>query len=124
VSEYRILARATGEVLLARAKWCAGFYDRFVGLMFRRTLPIDEGLIFVYGRESIVETSIHMLFVNFPIAVLWLDRDGVVIDKTLAKVWRPAYAPSRPAQYIVEASPDLLGRVEIGERLTFETKTQ
>jgi uncharacterized membrane protein (UPF0127 family) len=90
------------------------------GLMFRRDLPEDEGLLFVYGHESILETSIHMLFMFFSIATVWLDKEGRVVDKVLAKPWRLAYAPHKPAQYFIEARPSLLDRVKIGDRLIFK----
>lgn len=122
MSAFRALCREDGEVLLARAKWCSSFWCKLRGLMFRRSLPASEGLIFVYGRESIIETTIHMLFMAFPIAAVWLDAEGRVVDKALAKPWRLAYAPRRPAQYVIEARPDLLERVQVGERLVFSTK--
>ncbi len=30
-----------------------------------------------------------MFFVGFPIAAVWLDARGVVVDAKLAKPWRP-----------------------------------
>ncbi len=119
MSAFRALRNEKGDVLLARAKWCSSFWCKLRGLMFRRSLPDSEGLIFVYGRESVLETSIHMLFMAFPIAAIWLDSEGRVVDKALAKPWRLAYAPKRPAQYVIEARPALLERVQLGERLIF-----
>jgi uncharacterized membrane protein (UPF0127 family) len=109
----------TGAVLLDRARLCSSFWSKFRGLMFRRALPDGEGLIFVYGRESKMNASIHMLFMAFPIATVWLDKDYRVVDKTLAKPWRLAYAPRVPAQYVIEARPGLLERVTVGDHLTF-----
>jgi hypothetical protein len=122
VTDFRVVTHArSGAVLLARAKWCAGYWPRLRGLMFRRNLPDDEGLILVYGRESVVESSIHMLFMAFPIATIWLDKSGMVVDKTLAKPWRPAYASRKPAQYVIEARPALLDRVQAGDLLSFDS---
>lgn len=120
MSAHRTLRNAQGEVLIARLKWCSSYWCRLRGLMFRRSLAEDEGLIFVYARESVLETSIHMLFMAFPIAAVWLDGEGRVVDKALAKPWRLAYAPRRAAQYVIEARPVLLERVQIGEKLTFD----
>jgi uncharacterized membrane protein (UPF0127 family) len=92
--------------------------------MFRTSLSPDEGLLFVYERESKVETTIHMLFMRFPIATLWLDAGGTVVDKVLAKPWRLQYTPRKPAQYFIEAAPGLLDRVAIGERLTFDESVE
>ncbi len=119
--ERRVIRNArSGTVVLGRAIWCASFFCRFRGLMFRRSLPQDEGLLFVFGKESVGATSIHMFFVGFPIAAEWLDAGGTVVDARLARPWRPYYAPARPAKYLIEAGPDLLERVQVGDRLTFD----
>lgn len=121
MKRYRVVRNVrTGDVVLPRAEWRANFWGHLTGLMFRRHLPDDEGLLFVYGRESILDTAIHMLFVYFPIATVWLDKNGVVVDKTLAKPWRLSYAPHKPAQYFIEAHPSLLDRVAIGDPLRFD----
>lgn len=111
---------ATGDVVLGRAKWCASFRCKLRGLQFTRHLEDDEGLLFVNSRESKVEAAIHMFFMFMEIAVVWLDASGRVVDKTLAKPWRPAYAPRAAAQYYIEAPTALLERVEIGDTLTFD----
>ena len=89
--------------------------------MFRsqRAVADEQVYLFVEGRESVAQTAIHMLFVVFPIAVVWLDRDRHVVDKVLARPFRPYYAPSRPAQYYIEGHPDLLDRVDVGDQLEF-----
>jgi uncharacterized membrane protein (UPF0127 family) len=121
MTQYRVLRNAkTGAILLKRAKWCQSFWCHFRGLMLRRSLPEDEGLLFVYERESKIDTSIHMFFCFFPIAAIWLDKEGQVVDKALAKPWRPFYAPRAPAQYVIEARPSLLDRVAPGDRLSFD----
>jgi uncharacterized membrane protein (UPF0127 family) len=118
---YRVLRKAdSGAVVLPRLRWCQSFWCRLRGLMFRTNLPEDEGLLFVYGRESRMDTSIHMLFMFFSIATVWLDKEGRVVDKVLAKPWRPVYASRQPAKYVVEARPSLLDRVSTGDRLSFD----
>jgi uncharacterized membrane protein (UPF0127 family) len=121
MSNYRILRnQVSGQVILPRARWCASFWCHLKGLMFRANLPTDEGLLFVTRSESVVNTTIHMFFMRFAIGVVWLDARGVVVHKTLAKPWRPAYAPSRPAQYYLEANPHVLEHVQVGDVLTFD----
>ena len=87
--------------------------------MFRRKLKPAEALLFEERKESVVGTSIHMFFVFFPIAVIWLREDGAVVDSTLARPFRPYYASSAPAKYFLEGPPFLLNSIKIGERLTF-----
>jgi len=107
------------ELLLERVRRCASFFCRLRGLTFRRVLGDDEGLLLVGSRESRYDTAIHMFFVFFPIAVVWLDKSGAVVDTTLARPFRPLYVPGAPARDVLEGAPSLLERVRIGDRLRF-----
>lgn len=119
--KWRILRNArTGTVVLSRARWCASFWCRFRGLQLVHGLPDDEGLLFVNTSESRTNTTIHMFFMLFSIGVVWLDAHGQVVDAQLAKPWRPVYAPRGPAQYFVEANPQILQRVKVGDVLRFD----
>ena len=114
-----ITNRSTGERVAGRVVRCDTFWKRGRGLMFRRALGEDEAYLFVEGRESVAQTAIHMFFVFFPIAVVWLDRECRVVDKVLARPFRPYYAPAAPAQYFVEGHPSLVDRVSVGDVLEF-----
>jgi len=104
-----------------RVRRCASFFCRLRGLTFRCRLAEDEAILLVGSRENRVEAAIHMLFVFFPISVLWLDRDGRVVDLCLARPFRPLYVPRRPARDVLEGPPDLLQWAQPGERLRFGT---
>jgi len=110
---------ASGEVVARRVVRNDTFWKRGRGLMFRRGLAEDEAHLFVEGREGVAQVTIHMFFVFFPIAVVWLDRERRVVDKVLARPFRPYYAPRRPAQYYVEGHPALLESVNVGDELDF-----
>ena len=99
------------------ARRCASYLCRLRGYMFRRQVETDEGLLFIYPRESRMDTSIHMLFVFTDLAVFWLDSQNTVVDKVLARSWRPAYAPARAARYILEAHPDHIDDFQVGEKV-------
>ena len=114
------VVNAQGQPLLSRVTWCATFGSKLRGLMFRRSIAADEGLILAETRSSIAATSIHMLFVPFDIAAIWLDEDWRVVHKVCAKAWRPYYAAPRPAKYVLEGPPALLDRITIGETLRLE----
>ena len=109
------------ERLLGRVHRCASFLCRLRGLTFRRILGDDEGYLLVGRRESRADTAIHMFFVFFPIAALWLDRNGRVVDAQLARPFRPLYVPRAPARDVLEGPPALLERVHIGDRLLVVT---
>jgi uncharacterized membrane protein (UPF0127 family) len=88
--------------------------------MFRRRLEEGEAYLFVLDRESVSGASIHMFFVPFPIAVIWLNSEKQVVDVKLARPWRPYYAPRQPARFFLEGHPSMLSRVDIGDEIAFE----
>lgn len=116
----RLRQLRTDTILLNNVVWCESFGGKLLGLMFRRSLPQDEGLLMVEKVPSRISTSIHMLFMNFPIAVIWLDKELHVLDMKLAKPWHFAYVPARSALCTLEANVDVFRRLEIGDQLAFE----
>jgi uncharacterized membrane protein (UPF0127 family) len=103
---------------------CVGYCDSFLcrlrGLMFRSRLAQDEGLLLVQSRDSRIDSSIHMLFVPFDLAVFWINSRMEVVDKVIAKSWRPAYFPKAEAKYILEIHPDRFNDYKIGDRVEFK----
>jgi uncharacterized membrane protein (UPF0127 family) len=85
--------------------------------MFRSRLSQDEGLLLVERNDSRLETSIHMLFVNFDLAVFWINSSMVIADKVIARSWRPAYFPKADARYTLELHTGRWDDYEIGDRV-------
>ncbi len=102
-----------------RAKYCASFTCQLRGLTFRRSLDIQEGLLLVQKRESVIDSAIHMLAVRMDLAVIWINSALNVVDLRLARSWRPVYAPHAPARYVLEISPSRLGEFQPGDQLEF-----
>ena len=101
-------------------KYCDTFLTQLRGFTFRPVLNLDEGLVLVGKRDSRVDSSIHMLFVSFDLAVFWINSDRKVVDKIVAKSWKTAYFSKEPARYVLEIHPDRLGDFEIGDTVQFK----
>jgi uncharacterized membrane protein (UPF0127 family) len=82
--------------------------DRAMGLMFRPSLPLDHGMLFLFERPDF--HSIWMRNCKFPIDILWLDAAHKVVH--LAEKVPPCtakeasdcevYQPLARANYVVE----------------------
>lgn len=105
---------------LIRIDNCDRFFSKFKGLMFRKSLNQDEGIMLSSFRESVVDSSIHMFFMNFDIAVIWLDSNLLVVDRIVARKWRPYYAPKAPAKYTLEIHPERINDFCLGEKIIFK----
>ncbi len=103
-----------------RIELCGSFLCRLRGLMFRSRLAPEEGLLLVMGRDSRADSAIHMLFVPFDLAVFWINSKMEVVDKTIARSWRPAYFPAKAARYTLEIHPDRFNDYEIGHTVAFQ----
>jgi uncharacterized membrane protein (UPF0127 family) len=56
------------------------FFQRLIGLMFRKSINPDGGLLFVDCKESISGSSIHMQFCFIELGIVWADRDKRVVE--------------------------------------------
>ena len=114
-----VINRASGEVLLRSARLCASRWCRLVGLQFHRPLQPGEAIILAKNSDSVASSSIHMFFVFFPIAAVWIDGGGRVTSAQLAKPWRPFYASPEPARFVLETTPEFLRRIQAGDLVDF-----
>lgn len=112
------LTQAEKEPL--RAIYCDSFACRLRGLTFRRRLDIQDGILLVQKRDSRMDAAIHMLGVFFDLGIIWINETEVVVDTCLARRWRPAYIPKKPARYILEIHPDRLSEFTVGDQVRFE----
>jgi len=104
-----------GNPLIAR--YCNTFLCRLRGLMFSPSIGQHEGLLMVQPTQDRINAAIHMFFMNYDLAVVWLNRELQVVDVQLARRWRPAYTPAKAALYVLETHPDRLNDFHIGDQV-------
>lgn len=112
------LSRPAPHALLA--EYCATFLCQLRGLMFRRYIPLNWGLLLVGQHDSRLGSSIHMLFMFTDLAVVWINDVGEVVDLRLARCWQPALFSNRPARYVLEMNPEHLVDFRVGDRLEIQ----
>lgn len=91
------------------------WWTRFRGLMMRRALPPDAGLL--------IEpcTSIHMMWMRFPIDAIWLDS-----ERRVAKVsrgippWIGLARGDKGSHAVVELPRGAADSVQPGDQLAIE----
>ena len=87
---WRLLSETTGKTAVERLEIADGFWSRLVGLQFRRSLAADSGLLMVPCN------SIHTCFVRFPLDIVFLDRNGVVLAvRRNRRPWRLTFGPRK-----------------------------
>ncbi|HEY0686301.1 MAG TPA: DUF192 domain-containing protein [Steroidobacter sp.] len=107
------IVTAAGVELARQVKFAASFRDRALGLLGRRELGSDEGMLFEPGG------SIHTLWMRITIDVAFLDHNLHVLKISDAVApWQLRFAP-RGTRYTLELANGRLAacNLRVGERL-------
>ncbi len=92
----RVENATRGTALATRARIADTFWARLKGLIGKRDLARGEGLVIVPCK------GVHMWFMRFPIDVVYVDKEGKVID---VDENLPPWAVGRPrpsSHFVVE----------------------
>jgi hypothetical protein len=107
-----------------RAEIADTLIERTKGLMFRKSLPENEGMLFVFNDEDY--HSFWMMNMSFPIDIIWINKEKKVVD--IAKNVQPCklicstYTPKEKAMYVLEVNANFTEEhgIKIGKILEFQ----
>ena len=116
----RKLSGNFGSIDNLEAWYFKNFFSRLKGLMFKKDIAVNQAGLFINKNENIVDSAIHMLFMNFDIAVFWLDKANTIVDKRIAKKWGLIYSPDVKSQKILETHTEIFDKLQIGEEIIIE----
>lgn len=89
--------------------------ERSRGLMFRKSLSRDSGMLFLFDREGFY--SFWMMNVNFNLDIIWIDSGGNVvhIERDLPSCFMncPSYAPREAARYVLELNSGVVDELDV-----------
>jgi uncharacterized membrane protein (UPF0127 family) len=109
----RLVRTQPPTTLVPRLEVADGFWARAVGLLGRRMMELDQGMLF-HGTNSI-----HTFFMRFALDLVFLDKQMVVV-KTVKNV-RPGRLvwPVWSASTVIELREGFLDQnpIRVGEKL-------
>lgn len=98
------------------------------GLMFRKEIASDSGLLMIFGYDR--KHEMWMFGMRFPIDIVFIDKEKRIVDikhsvRPMGKnpmTWR-VYKPKQNCRYVLEVNSGLIKKTktEIGDILDFET---
>jgi uncharacterized protein len=108
-------------VIADRALYKKNVMFKVRGLMFSKPLKRGEAIILEAKDEGIIETTLHMLFVFYPIDILWLNKKLEIVDiKRKVMPFKPWIVPRAPAKFVVEMKSGAAKTLRIGDVLKFK----
>lgn len=102
-----------GDTILVRLEVANTELEREQGLMYRKSLDADSGMVFVWTQP--VLESFWMENTYIPLSVAFLGADGrIQVIQDMAPLTTDLHTPARPYLYAIETNQGLFKKYGIG----------
>ena len=114
-----LITKKGNSIFIRDAVICQSLISRMRGVMFK--LRLSQAYVLEFSSEQII--PLHMLFVFFPIDVLFLDKKRRVVEVKERFLPFTFYSPAEKAQYVVEipAGSVKQSRIRLGDAVVWES---
>ena len=105
-----------------RAEVADSFFKKVKGLMFRKSLRKNKGMLLVFSREDY--HPIWMFGMRFPIDIIWIDermRVVNIVENSKPCLFCKTYFPKKKAKYVLEVNAGFVEKykIRIGLKVDF-----
>lgn len=104
------LLKYNGVVIANNVEFAKTMIAQVLGLMFRKSIEQDFAKVFVLKKPTHV--NIHMIFVFFPIDVMFLDENKKVSGCTRLAPWI-GYKSMKNIKYVIEMKAGTIERYNL-----------
>jgi len=117
------------EVVYKKHKFKAFVADSLlkqaIGLMYRKSIGSNEGMLFLFGRPSYYGIWMHNM--HFSIDIIWLDEGKRIVDivenaaPCRSIIGCKVYKPKKPSTTVFEVASGIVRKldIKIGDKLQF-----
>ena len=93
--------------------------ERRIGLMYRKELLNDEGMLFIFPREKIIQLWMKNTYI--PLDVIFISENKVIVDikKNMEKLSETIVKSKVKSRYALEFNAGLINKldIEIGDKV-------
>ena len=95
--------------------------ERRIGLMYRKNLLNNEGMLFIFPREKIIQLWMKNTYI--PLDVIFISENKVIVDikKNMEKLSETIVKSKVKSRYALEFNAGLINKldIEIGDKVLF-----
>ena len=95
--------------------------ERRTGLMYRKKLQSNKGMLFIFPRENIIQLWMKNTYI--PLDVIFISKNKVIVDikKNMEKLSETIVKSNVKAKYALEFNAGLVNTldIKIGDRVLF-----
>ncbi|HWI45123.1 MAG TPA: DUF192 domain-containing protein [Rubrobacter sp.] len=115
-----VIDASGGEKVEVRVEVADNVFERARGLMYRKALGVNRGMLFVYPEEQ--RLSFWMKNTLIPLSIAYIDSKRRIVDIQDMKPLDdepPSYVSADPAQYALEVNRGFFEErgVKVGDRV-------
>ena len=93
--------------------------SREIGLMYRKSLPANQGMLFIYDREQ--QIRFWMRNTPIPLDMIFVSNDGVIkfIHHNAEPYSLTSVGPKQPVRFVLEINGDLSRKlaIKVGDKV-------
>jgi uncharacterized protein len=110
-----IISASSGEDVKVRVEIADNLVERVIGLRWRKNLPENRGMLFVYSDEE--ERTFTMEDTLIPLSIAFMDSEGRIVDIQDMEPSKEGYVSAAPARYALEVNQGFFEErgIEVGD---------
>ena len=111
-----IIDASSGEKVKVRVEIAESLREVVTGLRWRKSLPENRGMLFVYTDEE--KRTFTMEDTLIPLSIAFMDSEGRIVDIQDMEPSKDGYDSAEPAQYALEVNQGFFEErgVKVGDR--------
>ena len=96
-------------------------FDRELGLMFRKHMDENRGMLFIFPQEDTQNFWMRNTFIPLDMIFVNAKKDIVTIQHATQTLSDQSYSSSAPAQYVIEVNLDFTDKyhIKVGDKISW-----
>lgn len=97
-------------------------FDRELGLMYRKSMEENQGMLFIFPNETIQTFWMRNTFIPLDMVFINADKEIVTIRNATKTLSDQTYASTAPAQYVLEVNEGFCKKfgIKVGDNISWE----
>ncbi|MDO8428976.1 MAG: DUF192 domain-containing protein [Candidatus Diapherotrites archaeon] len=112
--------KTQNQIIIEKVKLAQTRHQKAKGLMFENQKNFNYALVFDFEKEVRMQASLHMMFVFFPIVVLFLNSEKKIVEIAHLKPFQLNYTPKNKIQYAIELPEEKINQVQLNDVLEWK----
>ncbi len=96
-------------------------FDRQLGLMFRKSMSENQGMLFIFPQESVQSFWMRNTYISLDMIFVNTDKKIITIHKNTKTLSDQSYRSTGPAKYVIEVDAGFSDKfnIKVGDKVNW-----